>query len=514
MNFSWRKQLIAQTLFAAFALAMPIQLAAQHTRYKLFDVGTLGGPASSTSNGLDGILNNHGTAVGWANTSTPDPYAPFCFTNCFVTHAFQTRNGVVTDLGALPGGVNSLAVWISANGLIVGDSENGQIDPLVPGLPEIHAALWQKDGITDLGTLEGGYGSNAFSVNNRGQVVGFSFNTIPDPFSLAAPGFYPAQTRAFLWQNGTMQDLGTLGGNDAAAFIVNERGQITGQSYTDATPNPVTGLPTADPFFWENGTMRDIGTLGGTLGSPAAINNRGEVAGNSNLAGDLTSHPFRWTESKGLQDLGTLGGDNGVANWINEVGDIAGKADLPGPAPQNHNAVLWKNGVINDLGTLPGDSCANAYYVNARGQVVGTSENRELCSIPTGEHAFLWENGGPMVDLNTLIPAGSGLQLTFAVAINDRGEIAGFGVPAGCAPQDVGSCGHAYVLIPCDANDATGCENAGVSATAGVQNRPAFVTKNITGSAQNHSMPSGAVAAWRAQMLHRYHIPGGEAPKN
>jgi hypothetical protein len=77
LNFSCRKQLIAQTLFAAFALAMPIQLAAQHTRYKLFDVGTLGGPASSTSNGLDGILNNHGTAVGWANTSTPDPYAPF-----------------------------------------------------------------------------------------------------------------------------------------------------------------------------------------------------------------------------------------------------------------------------------------------------------------------------------------------------------------------------------------------------------------------------------------------------
>lgn len=113
-----------------------------------------------------------------------------------------------------------------------------------------------------------------------------------------------------------------------------------------------------------------------------------------------------------------------------------------------------------DLGTLPGDSCSNAYRVNARGQVVGTSENRELCSIPIGEHAFLWENGGPMVDLNTLIPGGSSLQLTFAVAINNRGEIAGFGVPGGCSPQDVELCGHAYVLIPCDESD-TSCGGSG-----------------------------------------------------
>jgi probable HAF family extracellular repeat protein len=99
--------------------------------------------------------------------------------------------------------------------------------------------------------------------------------------------------------------------------------------------------------------------------------------------------------------------------------------------------------------------------VNSRGQVVGTSESRDLCLIPTGEHAFLWEHGGPMVDLNTLIPAGSSLQLTFAVAINDRGEIAGFGVQSGCAPKDVEICGHAYVLIPCDrdGNDEGNCDN-------------------------------------------------------
>ena len=70
--------------------------------------------------------------------------------------------------------------------------------------------------------------------------------------------------------------------------------------------------------------------------------------------------------------------------------------------------------------------------------------------IGVGEHAFLWEGNGPMVDLNTLIPAGASLQLTYAVAINDRGEIAGFGVPPGVLPEEYETKGHAYILIPCD----------------------------------------------------------------
>lgn len=457
---------VAVSLLAA-ALAIPAQITAQekakqHTRYRFIDLGTLGGPTSYFSNGNDGILNNQGTAAGWADTSAADPYAPFCFNpDCFVSHALQSQDGVVTDLGVLPGGASSNAAWITANGLIVGTSQNGQIDPLFSGFPEMHAVIWRDGAITDLGTLpEGGYESVGISANNDGHIVGFALNTNPDPFSLAGPGFFPTQTRAFLWRGGTMQDLGTLGGNDAAAFFVNDRGQITGQSYTNTTPNSTTGLPTAHSFFWEKGEMLDIGSLGGTLGNPTSFNNRGQVVGISNMAGDLTSHPFLWSTKKGLQDLGTLGGDNGVANWINDTGDIAGKADLPGPAPQNHDAVLWrKNGAeMIDLGVLPGDSCANAYYVNSRGQVVGTSENNDLCRIPTGEHAFLWENGGPMIDLNTLIPPGSSLQLTFAFGINDDGQIVGIGVPSGCSPDNIDFCGHAYVLIPCDEKTAAAGE--------------------------------------------------------
>jgi probable HAF family extracellular repeat protein len=500
----------ARIVAALIAITLPTQFAAQddaaqvkkaqHHHYKLIDMGTFGGPASYFSNGFDGILNNRGTAAGWADTSTPDPYPPFCFNpDCFESHTFQSQNGVVTDLGVLPGGASSTASWITANGLIVGTSQNGQIDPLFSGFPEGHAVIWRDGAITDLGILpEGGYESIGISANNSGKVVGFALNTIPDPYSLAAPGFFPTQTRAFLWQMGTMQDLGTLGGNDAAAYLVNDRGQIAGQSYTNTTPNQTTGLPTADPFFWEKNEIRDIGSLGGTLGSPSGFNNRGQVIGTSNLAGDLTSHPFLWSKKTGLQDLGTLGGNNGVTNWINDAGDIAGKVDLPGPLPQNHDAVLWrKNGAeMIDLGVLPGDSCANAYYVNSRGQVVGTSENSDLCRIPTGEHAFLWEDSGPMVDLNTVIPSGSSLDLTFAVAINDRGEIAGFGVPAGCAPQDVGLCGHAYVLIPCDDDHANveGCDYSMVDASvAATQVSPAAEEPSFT--SPNQVAPAFGAAA-------------------
>src|SRR5882724_3701855 len=102
------------------ATAIPALVVAQQApRYRLIDLGTFGGPASYFQNRLDGILNNHGTGVGTSNTTEQDP---FCFwaPNCFATHAFQAQNGVVTDLGVLPGGDSSAASWISANGLIAG----------------------------------------------------------------------------------------------------------------------------------------------------------------------------------------------------------------------------------------------------------------------------------------------------------------------------------------------------------------------------------------------------------
>lgn len=464
--------------------------------YRLVDLGTFGGPASFFSNGLDGILNNHGTAVGWSNTSQADPYDPVCFNpNCFASHAFRSKNGFLTDLGTLPGGASSQANWISAKGLIAGLSQNGETDPMVPGFPELRAVLWRDDQIIDLGTLpDGGFESVANAVNNRGQVVGFALNTVPDAFSFFG---FPTQTRAFLWQHGKMQDLGTLGGPDAIAGFINDQGEVSGPSYTAI--DPAMGAPVAvHPFLWKEGTMIDLGSLGGTDSEPSGMNERGDVVGLSTLAGDAMSHPFLWTNGK-LTDLGTLGGNNGNANWINESGDVVGRADLPGPAPQLHHGVLWSRGRTIDLGVLPGDACSNAYYVNDHGQVVGTSENGFLCSIAVGQHAFLREREGLMVDLNTLIVPGANLQVTYAVAINDRGEIAGFGVPPGCAPQDYESCGHAYVLIPCREGEA--CVNQSFASTTSTASAPLSSRIN---SRQTTGAQQGLNAAFRTKL----HMPG------
>src|SRR5260370_13656716 len=223
------------------------------------------------------------------------------------------RNGVVTDLGSLPGVNGSGASWISADGrFIAGSSDNGLTDPLL-GVPETRAVFWQNGQIRNLGTLEGGNESFAATANSRGQLTGISTNLIPDPFSMFC--FIvcaPTHMRAFLWQNGAMEDLGTLGGPDAGPDLINENGQIAGHSYTNSTPNPTTGIPTIDPFFWENGKMVDIGTLGGTIGFPVRLNNLGQVVGISNLAGDQTSHHFFW-DKVALTDIGTFGGRNGEA---------------------------------------------------------------------------------------------------------------------------------------------------------------------------------------------------------
>ncbi len=517
----------AMTLFAALAIQVRPRLAAQeqgkeHTRYRLIDLGTLGGPASYVNetipfvNGSDD-LNSRGLVVGSAATSIPttgtsnflvcgglDGLVPNVF------HAFAYQHGTVTDLGALPGADNcSVAYGSNVNGDVVGNSENGEIDPLT-GVNQTRPVLWKDGHITDLGTFGGNQG-NAISINNRGQIVGGSLNTTPDPFSifdLLLGSSNGTQTRAFLWQDKVRRDLGTLGGPDAVAILVNERGQVAGDSYTNSIPNPVTGTPTLDPFLWENGKLRDLGTLGGTMGFPLALNNRGQVVGQSNLAGDLTFHPFLWDRGV-LRDLGTFGGDTGLADSINDTGEVVGVADLPGDLI--HHAFLWRDGVKTDLGTLGFTSFA--FAINSEGQVVGASRIN-----PTTAHAFLWERGGPMVDLNTRIPPGSSLLLTHAFVINDRGEIAGVGVPAGCSPQDFSTCGHAYVLIPCGEGEE-GCEDNTADAAAGIQNNSApLVQRPSTATPANPALsdgPSGMLDRLRARRFPRYHVPGhGTGPTN
>jgi probable HAF family extracellular repeat protein len=268
---------------------------------------------------------------------------------------------------------------------------------------------------------------------------------VPDPFAMFPTG---TQTRTFLWEHGNLQDIGTLGGPDATPGpgCDNQRpGVIVGGSYTSFTPNAGTGVPTVDPFLWDNGTMADLGNLGGTISGGQCVNARLEIIGNSNLPGDQTFHAYRWRDGK-MKDLGTLGGPDSEAIWINDAGEIAGSADLP--TPGIHDAVIWRRGHIKDIGSLPGDACSRGRAINSWGQVVGgTSDCRNFL------HAFVWEEGGPMRDLNKLIAPGSGLQITNAFNINDRGEILAKSFPLGTTPNDDEDLGHLVLLIPCGKED-------------------------------------------------------------
>jgi probable HAF family extracellular repeat protein len=427
----------------------------QH-HYRLIDLGTFGGPHGQV-NSFSIVINKHGVVACGASTSDPDPDCTFDFPFCFYFHSFRWRNGKLIDLGTLPGGNNSFTDGINDYGTIVGLSENGVTDPLIGGV-ELKAVLWKDNVGLDLGTL-GGNQSFGTALNNHHQVVGWALNGIPSDNSVWGP--LGTQQRAFLWQNDVMKDIGDLGGPSSAAYLINDRGQISGQSFVDSKPNPSTGTFDLHPFFYENGRMSDMGTLGGTAAEPVGMNDRGDVAGDAFLTGDEIVHGFLWSNGK-MHDLGTLGGDFSTAYSVNDKRAAVGWAFTKNNA--RFRAVRWKNGKVLDLGTPDGAPCAAAFSINAKGQIVGSGQTCEQDLL----HAFLWDKGR-MTDLNVFVPPALAVTLFEATFISDRGEI----TVAGSFPN--GNV-HTFLLTPCGVHER-GCRGD-IRRAASVRNR---VTAPIPG---------------------------------
>lgn len=298
------------------------------------------------------------------------------------------------DLGTL-GGSNSWAAAINERGQMVGVS-----DTKAGGR---HAFLWSRGRMIDLGTL-GGPKSNAYALNDRGQVVGWS--------STAA-----RKQHAFLWKNGKMVDLGKQGISEAVA--INDKGQIIGHRRARQHSSPRA-------LMWQGDSETALGTLGGKQSSPAAINERGQIVGESTTA-SREHHAFMWQNGK-MTDLGTL---RRPFAWsralaLNERGQIVGES--------SERAVLWQDGkAINLVGRM-GWEWSVAEAINERGQVAG-SRGTSGGYVP----AFLWQNG-KVTDLNTR-PGGDFGATCFEVpnAINDRGQMAFTAIA-----NDQGDC-HAFV---------------------------------------------------------------------
>lgn len=211
----------------------------------------------------------------------------------------------------------------------------------------------------------------------------------------------------------TVRDLGSLGGTVAVAFRINEGGQVVGWTTT------ATGEQHG--FRWtEGGGMVDLGTLpGSTFIQPFGINDQGDVVGED----DLSSGQQRavvWAAGGGIRDLGTLGGPSAIALGINNLGEVVGFSSLASGGP-THGFVWTAQGGMKDVGTFQGTNTRLRTIDNAGTMGAGSG------NVGSGghAHAVLWNPATGFQDLGTL-----GNDPSFAIRINDRGQVVGFSATA------------------------------------------------------------------------------------
>ncbi len=321
--------------------------------------------------------------------------------------------------------------------------------------------------ITDLGTVPGSAESGVFgqqALNNRGQVVVFANNIVP---------FYGFEDSSFLWAGPTKTELlpGLPDATSIVAMGLNDRDQVVGMcgvddgnvfrpvlwengnAYELATPSDdlgtgaycindegvIVGTSTANSgliraLVWHDGKVQILPSLPGAFFTQAnAVNDRGQIVGMSGPDFSVHYHAVIWDLGT-IIDLGTLGGTTSEAQYIDNQKRIVGFAQT---ASGDIHSSIWENGEIKDLGNFASDPFGIANGINSKGQIVGFS-GQSWTDISTA-HALLWQRNG-MTELQTLIPAHSGWVLQQAVCINDRGQVAGFGLHENQV--------HAFLLAP------------------------------------------------------------------
>jgi probable HAF family extracellular repeat protein len=342
----------------------------------------------------------------------------------------------VTDLGALPGGSSSYAFDMNDAGWVAGSST------LTPDGLAQHAVLWYGGQVTDLGTLGGpNSAAGGPNSSLEAAVISETSQADPNGEDFCGFGTH-LQCLAAVWRpdnhnplSGVLTALAQLpDGNNTQAYGINNQGQVVGlaeNGITDSTCITPSQVRRFEAVIWDrSGNIRQLQPLpGDTVGFGFGINDSGQAVGGSGKCSDTIFPPFPeitaphavlWEEDGSPTDLGGLGGASHIASSINNRGDVDGSSQL---ADGSVHAFLWTRQTgMKDLGTLPDDFLSVAPCcdtVNDRRQVVGFSIG------PNGPRAFFWQNGA-MTDLND-IASGSTLYLLFAQAINSRGEIVGIG---------------------------------------------------------------------------------------
>ena len=314
------------------------------------------------------------------------------------------------------------------------------------------SVAWGADGgetryqVTNLDSL-GGTPSEGNSINNRGWIAG--------PSELAGN----AVRRATLWRDGEPQDLGTLGGLHSNVLfpVKNVRGLITGIAET-AEPDPLNERWSCSRFFpsrtgnicrgfvWRNGKMRPLPTLGGSNGFATGSNNRRQVVGwAENTVRDPTCsqvdeqylqfHAVIWGPGRRqIKDLPPLPGDSAsAATAINDLGQvvgISGRCDRAFGRFSAIHSVLWKDGVPTNIGDLGGVAWNTPVAINRRGDIVGFSNTSPADGGSFRAQAFLKLAGQPIQNLGTISPDET---LSQALGINESRQVVGISCTPGFA---------------------------------------------------------------------------------
>ncbi|WP_426174801.1 PEP-CTERM sorting domain-containing protein [Massilia sp. TWR1-2-2] len=277
----------------------------------------------------------------------------------------------------------------------------------------------------------------AVNINNAGQVVGTFNNaaaiwstTATRDLSALAPGSFGTAINSrghiglgwegdgYLYSPDALRNIGRLGIWDFNyVSALNDAGQAAGNAFYGPGER-------ARGFIYSDGIVRIIPTLGGDWSSASAINNQGQVAGIATIDSTDFINPTRTAivfRDGQLRDLGGLGGLISEAYDINEAGQVVGMAETtPDVKSGEGHAFLFDGGVMADLGFLGNGIRASALGLNNGGIVVGASEwNFDL---PFDSHGFLYGGSG-MVDINTLIDPALGWTIVSAKDINDADQI-------------------------------------------------------------------------------------------